>query len=77
MTVETPHTAPEERPEEHRISQEGGPPRRETAEPGNPESPTDAAEQPGSGASSHDHEDALVDEWGEESFPGSDPPGHY
>ncbi|GAA1999758.1 hypothetical protein [Brevibacterium samyangense] len=25
----------------------------------------------------HDHDDELVDEWGEESFPSSDPPAHY
>lgn len=25
----------------------------------------------------HDHDDALADEWGKESFPSSDPPGHY
>lgn len=25
----------------------------------------------------HDHDDALADEWGKESFPGSDPPAHY
>ncbi|SMX67760.1 MULTISPECIES: hypothetical protein [unclassified Brevibacterium] len=25
----------------------------------------------------HDHEDEMVDEWEDESFPASDPPGHY
>lgn len=24
----------------------------------------------------HDHDDEIVDEWGDESFPASDPPGH-
>lgn len=24
----------------------------------------------------HDHEDEIADEWGDESFPASDPPGH-
>ena len=37
----------------------------------------DTAERPGSTQNEHDHDDELVDEWGEESFPGSDPPGHY
>ena len=37
----------------------------------------DVAEKPGSDRVSHDHEDELVDEWGEESFPSSDPPAHY
>lgn len=39
--------------------------------------PTDVAEKPGSDKVSHEREDELVDEWGEESFPGSDPPAHY
>lgn len=25
----------------------------------------------------HDHEDEMVDEWEEESFPASDPPSNY
>ena len=25
----------------------------------------------------HDHDDRMVDEWEDESFPASDPPGHY
>lgn len=37
----------------------------------------DVAEKPGSTAVSHEHADELADEWGEESFPGSDPPAHY
>ncbi|WP_336660762.1 NAD-dependent epimerase/dehydratase family protein [Leucobacter sp. USHLN153] len=32
---------------------------------------------PNAERAAHDHDDALADEWGEESFPGSDPPGHY
>ncbi|NLD85588.1 MAG: hypothetical protein GX636_06690 [Actinomycetales bacterium] len=24
----------------------------------------------------HDHDDEIADEWGDESFPASDPPGH-
>lgn len=39
--------------------------------------PHDAAERPGTSQSSHDHDDELADEWGRESFPGSDPPAHY
>jgi len=41
------------------------------------EVPTDVAEKPGSSTVSHEHADELADEWGEESFPGSDPPAHY
>lgn len=37
----------------------------------------DVAERPGTDNVSKEHEDALVDEWEEESFPGSDPPAHY
>lgn len=37
----------------------------------------DQAERPGTAESKHDHDDALADEWGRESFPSSDPPGHY
>lgn len=37
----------------------------------------DIAETPGSDAVPHEHADALADEWGEESFPVSDPPAHY
>lgn len=41
------------------------------------DAPTDVAEKPGSGTVPHEHADALADEWGEESFPSSDPPAHY
>lgn len=27
--------------------------------------------------SRHEHDDKIVDEWEDESFPASDPPGHY
>lgn len=37
----------------------------------------DVAERPGTSTADHDHADKLADEWGEESFPGSDPPAHY
>lgn len=45
----------------------------------------DQAERPGTTADdeklAHDkllaHDDELADEWGEESFPSSDPPAHY
>ncbi|MFD5601293.1 hypothetical protein ACFWHR_14705 [Leucobacter sp. NPDC058333] len=37
----------------------------------------DVAEKPGSDSVSHEHADALADEWGEDSFPNSDPPAHY
>lgn len=37
----------------------------------------DQAERPGTAESAHDHDDALADEWGRESFPSSDPPAHY
>ncbi|HLS32119.1 MAG TPA: hypothetical protein VK039_00885 [Brevibacterium sp.] len=39
--------------------------------------PHDHAERPGTAESAHDHDDELADEWGRESFPGSDPPAHY
>ncbi|WP_309132824.1 NAD-dependent epimerase/dehydratase family protein [Brevibacterium sp.] len=39
--------------------------------------PKKEAERPGTTADRRAHDDALVDEWGEESFPSSDPPGHY
>lgn len=39
--------------------------------------PNDVAEKPGSDKVSHQHADELADEWGEESFPSSDPPAHY
>lgn len=41
------------------------------------EAASDVAERPGSSSVPHDHADELADEWGEESFPGSDPPAHY
>ncbi|NLA64697.1 MAG: hypothetical protein GX862_01950 [Leucobacter sp.] len=41
------------------------------------EAPVDVAERPGDSQVSHEHADELADEWGEESFPGSDPPAHY
>ncbi|UOR01779.1 hypothetical protein MUN77_00165 [Leucobacter allii] len=41
------------------------------------EAPDDVAERPGSGAVGHEHADDLANEWGEESFPASDPPAHY
>ncbi|MGJ0203072.1 hypothetical protein NHL51_02765 [Leucobacter sp. gxy201] len=37
----------------------------------------DVAERPGSTQVEREHADALADEWGEESFPVSDPPAHY
>ena len=41
------------------------------------EVPDDAAERPGTDSTTHAHDDELADEWGRESFPGSDPPAHY
>ncbi len=41
------------------------------------EAPDDIAERPGSTHIDPKHADELADEWGEESFPGSDPPAHY
>jgi hypothetical protein len=41
------------------------------------EARSDIAEKPGSTKVSHQHADELADEWGDESFPGSDPPAHY
>lgn len=67
MTAESPDRAGA--PEEERKGADRAPDEKEI--------PTDVAEKPGSDAVSHDHADALVDEWGEESFPGSDPPAHY
>ncbi|MEV8339006.1 hypothetical protein [Leucobacter sp. NPDC077196] len=43
----------------------------------NAEKRDDIAENPGSDEVSHEHADAVADEWGEDSFPGSDPPAHY
>lgn len=37
----------------------------------------DVAERPGTSSVDPEHEDELVTEWGEESFPASDPPAHY
>lgn len=37
----------------------------------------DVAERPGSTEVDREHADELADEWGKESFPGSDPPAHY
>ncbi|MBL3686276.1 hypothetical protein D3248_04835 [Leucobacter zeae] len=37
----------------------------------------DVAERPGSTAVDPDHADEVADEWGEGSFPASDPPSHY
>ncbi|WP_210603065.1 hypothetical protein [Brevibacterium oceani] len=41
------------------------------------EAKDDVAEKPGTDSASKQHEDDLVDEWEEESFPASDPPAHY
>lgn len=48
-----------------------------TADPLPEEIVSDVAERPGSSEVSHEHADDLADEWGEESFPASDPPAHY
>lgn len=37
----------------------------------------DVAERPGHTQADHDHADELADEWGDESFPASDPPAHH
>ena len=39
--------------------------------------PDDIAERPGTSQATHQSQEDLVDEWGEESFPASDPPAHY
>lgn len=58
----------------------------ENPQPGNDrdETSTMPAEATGSSAEMsesekirHDHDDEIVDEWEDESFPASDPPGHY
>lgn len=49
----------------------------ENSEQGEQEEEKDVAEKPGSSKVSHEHADELADEWGKESFPGSDPPAHY
>lgn len=36
-----------------------------------------SAERTESEQSRYEHDDSLVDEWEDESFPASDPPGHY
>lgn len=37
----------------------------------------DESERPGSGKESAEAAERRVDQWEEESFPGSDPPAHY
>lgn len=37
----------------------------------------DESERPGSGKESAEASERRVDQWEEESFPGSDPPAHY
>lgn len=49
----------------------------ETASPQAPVGTTADAAGPDSRRRRGDHDDALADEWGEESFPGSDPPANY
>lgn len=41
------------------------------------EAPRDVAERPGDTSVDKKHADEVADEWGKESFPGSDPPAHY
>lgn len=41
------------------------------------EAANDVAERPGSTKVPHEHADKLADEWGDDSFPSSDPPAHY
>ncbi|WP_349826999.1 hypothetical protein [Brevibacterium litoralis] len=41
------------------------------------DTPDDDSERDSEEQAEHDHDDALADEWGDESFPSSDPPGHY
>lgn len=36
-----------------------------------------AEDAPPVGESSKEHDDHIADEWGDESFPSSDPPAHY
>ncbi len=56
---------------------------REDGEVFGPHAESDSADEGSSSersvaeAVAHDHDDALADEWGKESFPASDPPGHY
>lgn len=39
-----------------------------------PQSPARDGEQSAASKAQHDHDDEIADEWGEESFPASDPP---
>lgn len=39
--------------------------------------PVEGAEESQADRLRHDHDDQMVDEWEDESFPASDPPGHY
>ncbi|MGP6174939.1 hypothetical protein [Corynebacterium sp. A21] len=41
------------------------------------DSSSSESERPGTDEISRQHDDELVDEWGEESFPASDPPAHF
>ncbi|MDN5756564.1 MAG: hypothetical protein ACTHWW_00220 [Arthrobacter sp.] len=46
---------------------------------GGPDAKPESAEEAAKKArrAQHDHDDARVDEWEEESFPASDPPSNY
>ena len=41
------------------------------------EATKDSAERSEADQIRYDHDDKMVDEWEDESFPASDPPGHY
>lgn len=49
----------------------------ETTEPLTDSAEGDPREADQQSIAAHDHDDALADEWGDESFPSSDPPAHY
>ncbi|RBP63679.1 nucleoside-diphosphate-sugar epimerase [Brevibacterium sanguinis] len=83
FTPQTPDHARDQAAEEHSEESamtenpEGTGPDADDVETVPETAPEREAERPGTTADRKAHDDALADEWGDESFPSSDPPGHY